>query len=109
MSNIRKISDPDTIFCETKTTIVKGVIQKKKVWKNVKGQEYEKVNGKFQPIRLIAPVSTFEMENNNNVLFICCVLSIITMIFLFGVSVGSMRSYHKSKSMKEDKIVDHMA
>jgi hypothetical protein len=109
MSNIRKISDPFTIFCETKTTIVKGVIQKKKIYKDTKGQEYEKVNGKFQPIRLIAPVSTFEMENNNNVLFICCVLSIITMIFLFGVSIGSMRSYHKSKISKEDKIVDHVA
>jgi hypothetical protein len=102
MSNIRKISDLPFVFCETKTTIVKGSIQKKKVWKDVRGQEYEKINGKFQLVKMSTPLSHCEMENNNNnMLFICCILSVVTMIFLFGVSVGSMRSYHKARKVEE--------
>jgi hypothetical protein len=106
MSNIRKCSDPPTIFCETKTTIVKGNIQKKKIWKSTNGQEYEKINGKFQLVKMITPLSHCEMENNNNnMLFICCILSVVTMIFLFGVSVGSMRSYHKARKVEEINIL----
>jgi len=100
MSNIRKCSDSPTIFSQTKVTIVNGNIQRKLIWKDTIGHEYEKINGKFKIIPKAFSQTkydyvsnyVYEQENGTNILAICCVISVITMIFLFGIAVGSLKS-----------------
>ncbi len=105
MSNIFRLSDPPTVHAQTKTTIVDGVIQRKLVWKDTRGHEYEKVNGKLQlpgckQVQIVEPVAQPEFD----MLLFCCALSVLTMIFLCGVAVGTIRRNHSNPSVSNPSV-----
>lgn len=106
----RTLYDPPTIYQTTKTTIVHGVIQRKDIWKDTKGNEYNKLNGKFTPmINQVkhVPRTFLEMEqeltSSFDFLTICIIVGFLFLIFLCGLLVGSSRKRSHCKKKKISK------
>jgi hypothetical protein len=89
MSNIRSLRDVPSIKLQTKTLIVNGVIHRKDSWKDTYGNEYEKVNGKYQLLK--NPKVTQDDNDEFTIMICCCIICVLTIVFLLGMSVGSIK------------------
>jgi len=108
---LRTLYDPPTIYQTTKTTIVHGVIQRKDIWKDTKGNEYNKLNGKFTPMLnqvKHVPRTFLEMEqeltSSFDLLTVCIIIGFLLIVFLCGFLVGSSRkgSHRKKKATHKE-------
>lgn len=128
MVNIHKISDDPTIIKKIKTTIVQGEITRVPVWKDIMGNEFDNIDGRFipknykrdsvmnVPIQFLSNKDLSGITNHSrpdqevvaDAIAFLCVIGIILLFLIFGIMIGvsKERRKHTLKEMKSIQQVD---